>query len=60
MEKKIIKILKSIEKDSVNLKNFKPRQDYKKSTLCNWCPVWEECIAKVGPNPSLKNLIKIK
>ena len=60
LEKKIVKILKSIEKDSSNLKNFKPRKDYQKSTLCNWCPVWEECIAKVGSNPSFKNLIKIK
>ena len=60
LEKKIVKILKSIEKDSSNLKNFKPRKDYQKSTLCNWCPVWDECTAKVGSNPSLKNLIKIK
>jgi Protein of unknown function (DUF2800). len=59
IEKKIINILKSIQKDSINLNKFKPRQDYKKSTLCNWCPVWEECSVKVGPNPSFKNLIKI-
>jgi len=19
--------------------------------LCNWCYLWEECTAKVGPNP---------
>ena len=59
LEKKIVNILKSIQKDSVNLKAFKPRKDYQKSTLCNWCPVWDECSAKVGPNPSFDNLIKM-
>ena len=58
LEKKIVNILKSIQKDCVNLKAFKPRKDYQKSTLCNWCPVWDECSAKVGHNPSFDNLIK--
>ena len=58
LEKKIVNILKSIQKDSVNLKAFKPRKDYQKSTLCNWCPVWDECSAKVS-NPSFDNLIKV-
>ena len=27
--------------------NFLPRE----TILCNWCYLWEECTAKVGPNP---------
>ena len=27
--------------------NFIPKE----SLLCNWCYLWEECTAKVGPNP---------
>jgi hypothetical protein len=27
--------------------NFLPKE----SILCNWCYLWEECTAKVGPNP---------
>ncbi len=59
LEKKIVNILKSIQKDSANLEACKPRKDYQKSTLCNWCPVWDECSAKVGSNPSFDNLIKV-
>ena len=27
--------------------NFLPKE----TILCNWCYLWEECTAKVGPNP---------
>ena len=59
IEKKIVSILKKIESAIGNLKNFNPKADASKSTLCNWCPVWDECSAKVGINPSFENTIKI-
>ena len=27
--------------------NFLPKE----SILCHWCYLWEECTAKIGPNP---------
>ena len=30
-----------------NENNFIPKE----SILCHWCYLWEECTAKVGPNP---------
>ena len=60
LEKKIVGVIKKIKKAITNLDNFKPKLDHEKSTMCNWCPVWDECEAKTGlPNPSLSNLIKI-
>ena len=60
LEKKIVTIIKKIKKSITNLDNFKPKQDHEKSTICNWCPVWEKCEAKTGlPNPSFNNLITI-
>ena len=37
------KIINSM--DDIN--NFLPKE----TILCNWCYLWEECTAKVGPNP---------
>ena len=49
-----------IRPNSNELENFKPKADHSKSTICNWCPVWNECHAKSGlPNPSFDNIIKI-
>ena len=60
IEKKIVKVINSLQKAITNLENFKPKPDHSKSTICNWCPVWNECSAKSGlPNPSFDNLIKI-
>ena len=60
LEKKIVSIIKKIKKSITNLENFKPKPDHEKSTICNWCPVWEKCEAKTGlPNPSFNNLITI-
>jgi len=60
IEKKIVKIIKKLQSESVNLENFKPKSDHSHSRICNWCPVWNECSAKSGlPNPSFDNLIKI-
>ena len=42
--KKVDKILESMN----NINNFFPKE----SILCNWCYYWEECMAKVGRNPS--------
>ena len=59
IEKKIVKVIKKIQSASTNLKNFKPKKDHQKSILCYWCPVWNECSAKTGPNPSFQNSIKL-
>ena len=60
IEKKIVKVINSLQKAITNLDNFKPKPDHSKSTICNWCPVWNKCSAKTGlPNPSFDNLIKI-
>ena len=60
IEKKIISIINKIQKEITNLENFKPKADHSKSTICNWCPVWNKCSAKTGlPNPSFNNIIKI-
>ena len=50
LEKLRAKLGKMVEKiincmDDEN--NFNPKE----SILCNWCYLWEECTAKVGPNP---------
>jgi len=60
LEKKIVSILKQIQKTSSNLDNFKPINNHHKANICNWCSLWEECSAKTGPNLSLNNLFKIK
>ncbi len=60
IEKKIVNVINKIQKSITNLDNFKPKADHSQSTICNWCPVWNECSAKTGlPNPSFNNKIKI-
>ena len=60
IEKKIVNIINNLQNKITNLENFKPKPDHSKSTICNWCPVWNDCSAKTGlPNPSFNNIIKI-
>ena len=49
-EKHRTKLIKRVEKINNcigNENNFLPKE----SILCHWCYLWEECTAKVGPNP---------
>jgi len=60
IEKKIVAIINRIKKQITNLEQFKAKPDHNKSTICNWCSVWDECSAKSGlPNPSFNNIIKV-
>ena len=47
LQKKLIKMVDKIISYMDNENNFLPKE----SVLCNWCYLWEECTAKVGPNP---------
>ena len=47
LKKKIIKMVKNIIICMDDENNF----ILKETILCNWCYLWEECTAKVGPNP---------
>jgi len=40
---RVNKIINSLDDEN----NFIPKE----TILCNWCYLWEECTAKVGPNP---------
>jgi len=44
---KVIRIVENIIELKNNEHNFLPKE----TMLCNWCYFWEECTAKVGPNP---------
>ena len=44
---KLIKMVEKINNCIGNENNFLPKE----SILCHWCYLWEECTAKVGPNP---------
>ena len=47
MRKKLIKMVDKIINSMDDINNFLPKE----TILCNWCYLWEECTAKVGPNP---------
>ncbi len=47
LKKKLIKMVDKIYNCLDNENNFIPKE----SILCHWCYLWEECTAKVGPNP---------
>jgi len=47
LRKKLIKSADKINNCLGNEINFLPKE----SILCHWCYLWEECTAKVGPNP---------
>lgn len=44
---KIIHMVENISSSLQDMNNFLPKENM----LCNWCYLWEECTAKVGPNP---------
>ena len=50
LQRKLIKMTDSIIISMDNDNKFIPKE----SMLCNWCYLWEECTAKVGPNPVRK------
>ena len=47
LKNKIIKMADKLIDYLDDENNFIPKE----SVLCNWCYLWEECTAKVGPNP---------
>ena len=47
LRNKLILMVDKIIQFRDNENNFLPNE----TMLCNWCYFWEECIAKVGPNP---------
>ena len=47
LKKKLIRIVEKIVQYKTNEINFLPNE----TMLCNWCYLWEECTAKLGPNP---------
>ena len=44
---KIIHMVENITSSLHDMNNFLPKE----TMLCNWCYLWEECTAKIGPNP---------
>ena len=47
LRNKLIHMVENIIQLRDNENNFLPKE----TMLCNWCYLWEECTAKVGPNP---------
>ena len=47
LRNKLIQMVEKIIQFRDNENNFLPKE----TMLCNWCYLWEECTAKVGPNP---------
>ena len=47
LKNKLIHMTEKIIQFRENENNFLPKE----TMLCNWCYLWEECTAKVGPNP---------
>jgi len=47
LRKKLVKMVEKIINFKDDENNFVPKE----TILCNWCYLWEECTAKVGPNP---------
>ena len=47
LRNKLIRMVEKIIQFMDNENNFLPKE----TLLCNWCYLWEECTAKVGPNP---------
>ena len=47
LRSKLIRMVEEINNCIGNENNFLPKE----SILCHWCYLWEECTAKVGPNP---------
>ena len=47
LQKKLIKMVEKIINCMDDENNFLPKE----TILCSWCYLWEECNAKVGPNP---------
>ena len=50
LQTKLVKMVEKINYAKNNPNNFLPKE----SMLCNWCYLWEECTAKIGPNPVRK------
>ena len=47
LKRKLIRMVDEIIHHMEDENNFIPKE----SILCNWCYLWEECTAKLGPNP---------
>lgn len=47
LKRKLLQLVEKIRDMKGDANNFLPKE----SMLCNWCYLWEECSAKIGPNP---------
>ena len=47
LKEKLVRMVDKIIQCRDDENNFFPKE----TLLCNWCYLWEECTAKVGPNP---------
>ena len=50
LREKLVKMVDKIINCMDDENNFLPKE----SILCHWCYLWEECTAKVGPNPVMR------